>query len=70
MPRRSRSGLSSLVQPGRGAGEDKYLDTDTPAVDALFSLMNGQIAASVSKIQHYLKITILNWLCMYSYTQV
>ena len=48
MSRRGRnfSGATPL-QPGHGMGEDKYLDTNTPAVDTLYSFMSSLCAASV-----------------------
>ena len=48
MSRRGRNVAGSTpVQPGRGMGEDKYLDTSTPAVDTLYSFMSNLCAASV-----------------------
>ena len=48
MSRRGRNFAGATpVQPGRGMGEDKYLDTNTPAVDTLYSFMSSLCAASV-----------------------
>ena len=60
MSRRGRNVAGSTpVQPGRGMGEDNYLDTSTPAVDTLYSFMSNLCAASVCfiflRIRYYIR---------------